>query len=68
MSQDAIIEVEKFRDLVKALGQDTIKSIAVSGEAAKVHLLQNLGISATLITDGHSPINLFNTAEGLIKH
>ena len=29
-------------------------------------LLSGLGIRSTLITDGNSPINLFNTANGLI--
>lgn len=29
-------------------------------------LLQSLGIQSTLITDGTSPINLFNTANGLL--
>ena len=32
----------------------------------KVKLLQSLGLKSTLITDGSSPINLFNTAHGLI--
>jgi major vault protein len=31
-----------------------------------VKLLQSLGLKSTLITDGSSPINLFNTANGLI--
>ena len=29
-------------------------------------LLQSLGIQSTIFTDGKSPINLFNTAQGLI--
>ena len=32
----------------------------------QVKLLQSLGIRSTLITDGTTPINLFNTAQGLI--
>ena len=32
----------------------------------QVKLLQSLGIKSTLITDGTTPINLFNTAQGLI--
>jgi major vault protein len=31
-----------------------------------VKLLQSLGLKSTLITDGSNPINLFNTASGLI--
>jgi len=29
-------------------------------------MLQSLGLKSTLITDGKSPINLFETAHGLI--
>ena len=32
----------------------------------KVKLLQSLGLKSTLITDGSTPINLFNTALGLL--
>ena len=32
----------------------------------QVKLLQSLGLKSTLITDGNSPINLFNTASGLL--
>jgi major vault protein len=31
-----------------------------------VRLLQSLGIQSTLITDGRTPVNLLNTARGLI--
>jgi len=33
----------------------------------QVKLLSSLGIQSTLITDGNSPINLFNTANGLVS-
>ena len=29
-------------------------------------MLQALGLKSTLITDGTNPINLFNTAQGLL--
>ena len=32
----------------------------------QVKMLQALGLKSTLITDGTTPINLFNTAQGLI--
>jgi major vault protein len=32
----------------------------------KVKLLESLGLKGYLVTDGKSPINLFNTANGLI--
>jgi len=60
------IEVGKFKNTVDAIGADTIRAIAVSGPEMQVKLLQSLGLKSTLITDGSSPINLFNTANGLI--
>jgi len=60
------IEAEKFKDIVDAIGPSTIKSIATAGPALQAKLLQGLGLKSFLITDGNSPVNLFNTAQGLI--
>jgi len=60
------ISVQKFKNMVDAIGSDTIRAIAVSGPEMQVKLLQGLGLKSTLITDGSSPINLFNTAAGLL--
>eukprot|EP00040_Diaphanoeca_grandis_P004086 m.26983 g.26983 ORF g.26983 m.26983 type:complete len:847 (-) comp15631_c0_seq1:111-2651(-) len=62
----AEIEKQKFAAMVTAIGQDTLRAIAVAGPEMQVKLLQGLGIQSTLITDGKSPINLFNTAAGLL--
>ena len=62
----ATIESNKFKQMVDAIGADTIRSIATSGPEMQVKLLKSLGLQSTLITDGSSPINLFNTANGLI--
>jgi major vault protein len=40
--------------------------MAKAGPEAQAKLLGGLGIKSTLITDGKSPINLFQTAQGLI--
>lgn len=60
------IETGKFQSMVTTIGADTIRAIATSGPEMQVKLLQSLGLKTTLITDGNSPINLFNTAQGLI--
>ncbi|XP_069136058.1 major vault protein-like [Argopecten irradians] len=60
------IETEKFKNMVDAIGASTLQSIAVSGPEMQVKMLTALGLKSTLITDGSSPINLFNTANGLI--
>jgi major vault protein len=62
----ATIESKKFSDIVSAIGADTIASIAQAGPEMQAKLLSGLGIQSLMITDGSSPINLFNTASGLI--
>ncbi|XP_072164009.1 major vault protein [Diadema setosum] len=64
--QMADIDTEKFRNMVQAIGADTIRSIATAGPEMQVKLLSSLGLKSTLITDGTTPINLFNTAHGLL--
>jgi len=60
------IEQDKFKSMVDAIGRETITAMARAGPEMQVKLLQGLGIKSTLITDGKSPINLFQTAQGLI--
>jgi len=62
----AAIESKKFKDTVNAIGADTIAQIAQAGPEMQAKLLSGLGLSSLMITDGSSPINLFNTANGLI--
>jgi len=60
------IESKKFKAIVDAIGSNTIKSMAEAGPAMQAKLLAGLGLQSFLITDGNSPINLFNTAQGMI--
>jgi len=62
----AAIETTKFKNVVKALGTDTIEAMALAGPELQAKLLEGLGLKSFMITDGNSPINLFNTANGLI--
>jgi major vault protein len=62
----AAIESKKFEEIVDAIGAETIKKIAQAGPEMQAKLLQGLGLKSLMITDGSSPINLFNTASGLI--
>lgn len=65
-SKLSAIEVERFQNMVAAIGSDTLRAMANAGPEMQARLLQGLGIQSTLITDGTSPINLFQTAQGLI--
>ena len=41
--------------------------MAKAGPLVQSKLLASLGIKSFLITDGKNPINLFNTAKGLVN-
>jgi major vault protein len=60
------IESDKFKSFVDAIGAKTIQAIAQAGPEMQAKLLSGLGVKSLLITDGNSPINLFNTANGLV--
>lgn len=62
----AEIEAKKFAETVEAIGADTIKSIAQAGPEMQAKLLSGLGLKGFMITDGNTPINLFNTAQGFL--
>jgi len=64
--QLARIETVRFQEMVKALGTETIKAMAGGPQEQQVRMLQSLGLKSTLITDGRTPINLLNTANGLM--
>ena len=60
------IETDKFKSMVDSLGSDAIRAIASGPQDHQVKMLQSLGLNSTLITDGRTPINLLNTAKGLL--
>jgi len=60
------IEAEKFKNIIDAVGRNVIESIATSGPSLQVDLLKSLGLKSFMVTDGNNPINLSNTALGLI--
>jgi len=62
----AIIETKKFAETVAAIGPETIKSIAKAGPEMQAKLLQSLNLQGVMFTDGNNPVNLFNTASGLV--
>mmetsp|Transcript_27317 Transcript_27317/g.38642 ORF Transcript_27317/g.38642 Transcript_27317/m.38642 type:complete len:846 (+) Transcript_27317:44-2581(+) len=64
--REAKIEAEKFANIVEAIGAETIEAIAQAGPEMQAKLLEGLGLQGFLVTDGTSPINLFNTANGLV--
>lgn len=59
------IKLGLMGSVVAALGPDTIAEIAKSGPELQARLLSSLGVEGYLVTDGSSPINLYQTAAGL---
>ncbi|RNF18089.1 major vault protein [Trypanosoma cruzi] len=64
--QIAETEAERVQRMVNAIGRETIVAVAQAGPEMQAKLLGGLGLKGYLITDGKSPVNLFNTAQGLI--
>jgi len=62
----ADIEASKFHSIVSAITSETLQRIAESGPALQKKTLQGLGLKSFVITDGSTPINLFNGAGGQI--
>jgi major vault protein len=62
----AAIEAAKFKNIVSAIGANTLKEIAQAGPLMQQEMLKALGLKSFMITDGNSPINLFNSAGGLM--
>jgi len=62
----AQIEADKFKSIIEAVGADVIEAIATAGPSQQADLLASLSLNSFMVTDGNNPINLFNTARGLI--
>ncbi|CAH8828588.1 unnamed protein product [Trichobilharzia szidati] len=60
------IEKSRFISMVNALGADTLRAMATAESDHNLRMLKALGLQSTLITDGSTPVNLLNTAHGLI--
>ena len=59
-------EITKVNEMVNAIGKDTLVQLARAGPDSQSQILGSLGVKSLLITDGKNPINLFNTAQGMI--
>merc|ERR1712166_920076 len=62
------IEVNKFEKIMATLGKETLLALAQSGMESQVKMLEGLGLKGYLLTDGKTPINLFDAADGMMKN
>jgi len=62
----AEIEINKFKQIIGAIGKETLVAISKAGPEMKAKMLKGLGLKGFLVTDGKNPINLFNTANGML--
>lgn len=59
-------EVSKIKKMVEAIGKETLIELSRAGPETQAKILKSLGVKSLLITDGKSPINLFNTSNGMM--
>lgn len=62
----ADIEATKFKSVVDSISSQTLQNIANAGPALQKKLLGGLGLKSFVITDGNTPINLFNNGDGVV--
>lgn len=62
----ARIEIDKFKTIIDAIGKETLVAISKAGPEMKAKMLKGLNLKGFLVTDGKNPINLFNTANGML--
>ena len=60
------IESSKLKRYVDVLGRDTLVSLARAGPDAQAEILQSLGLKGYMIMDSVNPVNLFNSASGIL--
>ena len=60
------LENTKMKKMIGAIGQQTLVELAKAGPETQAKLLQGLGLKGFMIVDGKNPVNLFNTANGLL--
>jgi major vault protein len=63
----AIIEINKFKETINAIGKETLVAMARAGPETQAKLLKGLGLKGYMVVDGKHPMNLFNTAKGMIE-
>ncbi|CAG9320428.1 unnamed protein product [Blepharisma stoltei] len=62
----AEIESEKFKGIIRSIGSDTLVAISEAGPKMQAELLGGLGLTGYMLCDTENPINLFNTAQGML--
>jgi len=63
----ADIEATKFTKMMSAIGTDTLVEIAKSGPEAQASMLSSLGLQGYMLMSSDNPINLFQTASGMVS-
>lgn len=60
------LESGKLKQYVDCLGRDTLVQLAKAGPEAQAEILGSLGLKGYMIMDSTNPVNLFNSASGII--
>ena len=64
--QLAEIESNKFKETIGSIGPETLIALSEAGPKLQAELLEGLGLTGYLMMDSDNPVNLFNTAQGLL--
>ena len=60
------LESGKLKQYVDCMGRDTLVALARAGPDAQAEILGSLGLKGYMIMDSANPVNLFNSASGIM--
>lgn len=61
------IESNKFKQYVECLGRSTLVDLSRAGPELQAEILNSLGLKGYMIMDSQNPINLFQSASGIMN-
>ena len=64
----AEIEADKFKKTIGSIGSETLVAISEAGPKMQAELLEGLGLQGYMLMDTDNPVNLFNTAQGMLSN
>jgi major vault protein len=61
------VDGSKFKQYVDCLGRETLVALSKAGPELQAEILNSLGLKGYMIMDSNNPINLFQSANGIMS-
>lgn len=61
------VDAGKFKQYVECLGRGTLVDLSKAGPELQAEILNSLGLKGYMIMDSNNPVNLFQSATGIMN-